>query len=1042
MENYHILELVGEGSFGKVYKARRKLTGIIVAMKFITKKGKSEKELKNLRMEIDILTRLNHENIIMLLEAFETDVEFVVVMEHAHGELFEILEDDKNLPEEVVQRIAKQLVRALHYLHSNRIIHRDMKPQNILVGRNGCVKLCDFGFARAMSCNTIVLTSIKGTPLYMSPELVQEQPYNHTADLWSLGCILYELYCGQPPFYTNNIYSLINFIIKNPVRYPDHMSQNFKSFLSGLLTKAPSGRLDWPHLLNHPFVQETPEDAKLRMANSATDALIRQRLEQFNVIGSSAPALPQSGPKKDPSQSAMVAGSNIRQSMEMSKQFVEHQQNIMACVDKIHPHNTNIKELIENLRAAEKALASAGATPIQSASLYDNLTKTSFFANACALLDNGNGEVTRAATAMLRELLHPNGGSVIPFPSVHTQSHTSSVKCNNDTAVREAIANILVSNNTVALFSPPLSTESTLDVLKVSYQLTRFSVPFGAWLLTKGPFISFIRDVTSTKNHPLSHYIMYQLLTTHFDVVSQQLGSYLPTYSASLHATLSTSQDVPLMLSAMLAASASRAPVPASSVAQCVKVLSDGSIRPQGRTDGTGYGFPDRGMLDGAMTLMLASWRSLMTAPSLLEWKPVVEAIVSVDTRMDLSPTIVLQCVSVLHQSVLKQIESANVCNLLLAEVLIGSSGLRGTTAHVLVQLLSRNLLERIAEWPVTRGGGIAQVAHLISLCIQTLSLPYLHTTANGIPIDDKTASAVQQTLYKEGVLDKLLDAMNILDDEKLWEQVVGMVSRLVLGSQHFARRFVDRGGLEPNRLRRMLGKNSPTPVIVDTVNLLSQLARMSKDYYNALHQADFYDSLSALTRSSDANVRSKTCNLLGNMFRHSPFFNEHLLRAGLIKELIERCSDTDRNTRKFACFAIGNAAFHTDALYPHLKGVIPALIKLLSDPEEKTRTNACGAIGNLIRNGPSLCTELVAQHAIESLLEVASSDANGAVGIALFSLGNFCSYDDCRQRLVSLGIDNVLEDIEKNRGNEGQGSGATTDVSKYITRIRTKLRQ
>jgi serine/threonine protein kinase len=96
------------------------------------------------------------------------------------GELFEILEDDQSLSEEVVQQVAKQLVRALYYLHSNRIIHRDMKPQNVLIGANGAVKLCDFGFARAMSTNTMVLTSIKGTPLYMAPELVQEQPYNHT----------------------------------------------------------------------------------------------------------------------------------------------------------------------------------------------------------------------------------------------------------------------------------------------------------------------------------------------------------------------------------------------------------------------------------------------------------------------------------------------------------------------------------------------------------------------------------------------------------------------------------------------------------------------------------------------------------------------------------------------------------------------------------------------------------------------------------------------------------------------------------------------
>jgi serine/threonine protein kinase len=96
------------------------------------------------------------------------------------GELFQILEDDQSLPEDVVRSIARQLVRALHYLHSHRIIHRDMKPQNILISANGAVKLCDFGFARAMSSSTLVVTSIKGTPLYMAPELVQEQPYNHT----------------------------------------------------------------------------------------------------------------------------------------------------------------------------------------------------------------------------------------------------------------------------------------------------------------------------------------------------------------------------------------------------------------------------------------------------------------------------------------------------------------------------------------------------------------------------------------------------------------------------------------------------------------------------------------------------------------------------------------------------------------------------------------------------------------------------------------------------------------------------------------------
>ncbi|KAJ4751848.1 Serine/threonine-protein kinase 36 [Rhynchospora pubera] len=167
IEEYHVLGLVGEGSFGKVYKGRKKNSFQTVAMKFILKHGKTEKDLHNLRQEIEILRKLKHRNIIEMLDAFETPQEFCVVTEFAQGELFEVLEDDKCLPEEEVQAIAKQLVKALHYLHYNRIIHRDMKPQNILISSGSVVKLCEFGFARAMSVNTVVLRSIKVKRFYL-----------------------------------------------------------------------------------------------------------------------------------------------------------------------------------------------------------------------------------------------------------------------------------------------------------------------------------------------------------------------------------------------------------------------------------------------------------------------------------------------------------------------------------------------------------------------------------------------------------------------------------------------------------------------------------------------------------------------------------------------------------------------------------------------------------------------------------------------------------------------------------------------------------
>lgn len=247
--------------------------------------------MANLRQEIEILKGLRHENIVLLLDTFETKTEFCMVTDFGQGELFEILEEDKSLPEDVIRSIAQQLVSALYYLHSNRIIHRDMKPQNILISHGGVVKLCDFGFARAMSSNTLVLTSIKGTPLYMSPELVQEQPYNNTVDLWSLGVILYELFVGQPPFFTNNLVSLIKLIVRDTVKYPDNMSAHFKDFLKGLLNKDPNRRLNWPRLLDHPFIQETPEEKVAR----------ETRAEKYNQwIGLNFEQIMKHAPKKIP----------------------------------------------------------------------------------------------------------------------------------------------------------------------------------------------------------------------------------------------------------------------------------------------------------------------------------------------------------------------------------------------------------------------------------------------------------------------------------------------------------------------------------------------------------------------------------------------------------------------------------------------------------------------------------------------------------------------------------------------------------------------
>lgn len=190
-----------------------------------------------------------------MIDSFDIETELVVVTEYAESELHSILAKEGCLNEEKSRKVTWDLVSALYYLHSHRVLHRDLKPQNVLLDSTGRAKLCDFGLARIMTNSTHILTSIKGTPLYMAPELIDEKPYDHQADLWSLGCIVYELMAGQPPFSTMSIWQLVRMIRHKPIQWPSFISKDACSFLQGLLNKDPIKRMSWPEILEHVFVK-------------------------------------------------------------------------------------------------------------------------------------------------------------------------------------------------------------------------------------------------------------------------------------------------------------------------------------------------------------------------------------------------------------------------------------------------------------------------------------------------------------------------------------------------------------------------------------------------------------------------------------------------------------------------------------------------------------------------------------------------------------------------------------------------------------------
>ena len=257
---YEVLELIGEGNFARVHRGRRRYTGQSCALKFLKKQGKAPEELAAIRSELSILSRLHHPNIVALLDTYETESDLVLVTELAVGELFEVLTSDGALPAAVVGSVARDLVGALAYLHASKVMHRDLKPQNCLITSAGVIKLCDFGFARELGSRTsALLTSLKGTPLYMAPEIFLTKKYLPSADVWGLGVLVFELASGRPPFYADTLPDLMQAIVEDsPSAYPEGMNPGLRAFLQECLVRDPTQRATWDRLQAHPFLALPP----------------------------------------------------------------------------------------------------------------------------------------------------------------------------------------------------------------------------------------------------------------------------------------------------------------------------------------------------------------------------------------------------------------------------------------------------------------------------------------------------------------------------------------------------------------------------------------------------------------------------------------------------------------------------------------------------------------------------------------------------------------------------------------------------------------
>eukprot|EP00057_Strongylocentrotus_purpuratus_P033324 XP_790989.3 PREDICTED: serine/threonine-protein kinase ULK3 [Strongylocentrotus purpuratus] len=253
-------EKLGSGTYATVYKAYRKSQQReVVAVKCVSKKSLNKLSTENLLQEIEILKKIKHEYIVELKD-FQWDQHYIyLIMEFCSGgDLSQTIHKRIALPEATVKTFLRQLASALMFLNSRNITHMDLKPQNLLLSNsyNPVLKVADFGFAQHIT-EDIQADMLRGSPLYMAPEIITDRIYNAKADLWSVGVIMFECLFGGPPLASSSYAQLAEKIRSpKPIEIPTFVESSgaCRDLLSRLLKRDPGERIEFEDFFHHPFI--------------------------------------------------------------------------------------------------------------------------------------------------------------------------------------------------------------------------------------------------------------------------------------------------------------------------------------------------------------------------------------------------------------------------------------------------------------------------------------------------------------------------------------------------------------------------------------------------------------------------------------------------------------------------------------------------------------------------------------------------------------------------------------------------------------------
>uniref|UniRef100_A0A7N9AS11 non-specific serine/threonine protein kinase n=1 Tax=Mastacembelus armatus TaxID=205130 RepID=A0A7N9AS11_9TELE len=258
--DFEYLKLLGKGTFGKVILVKERSTGVHYAMKILRKEVIIAKdEVAHTVTESRVLQNTRHPFLTTLKYAFQTHDRLCFVMEYANGgELFFHLSRERVFTEDRARFYGAEIVSALEYLHSRDVVYRDLKLENLMLDKDGHIKITDFGLCKEGITPEATMKTFCGTPEYLAPEVLEDNDYGRAVDWWGLGVVMYEMMCGRLPFYNQDHERLFELILMEEIRFPRNLSPEARSLLAGLLKKDPKQRLgggpnDAKEVMSHKF---------------------------------------------------------------------------------------------------------------------------------------------------------------------------------------------------------------------------------------------------------------------------------------------------------------------------------------------------------------------------------------------------------------------------------------------------------------------------------------------------------------------------------------------------------------------------------------------------------------------------------------------------------------------------------------------------------------------------------------------------------------------------------------------------------------------